>query len=297
MCRTGSGLLVRTLSEAMLDQRNAANPPGQASGLGKRLAVRCSTAAAGVAMLCIVAWERSGKLTVSGHLSVGDVLLKLVVPAVGSILTWVLAFSPIPTLLEDRHYDRLTVDPTPFPAYFIATFGWCIFAAVTADPWTFVGNFPPMLSFLFCTLSSFRLCKSQLMAERLEQLTMAGVVVLALMIMGTLSPVIIESGLIRLRVAGTIAPTLTCWQAMAPSFEAISAVRRRDASLLSLPLSLAGMLCSSFWTLYGAAISQRAIWLPNGTLFLLSSFNLAVKCCIGSPAAKRSGQSLRALDL
>ena len=65
------------------------------------------------------------------------------------------------------------------------------------------------------------------------------------------------------------------------------ALRIGDASLLSLPLSVAGMGCSSFWSMYGVAVGEPAIWVPNGALFLLSTFNLAVKCAVGSPHVRR----------
>ena len=72
-------------------------------------------------------------------------------------------------------------------------------------------------------------------------------------------------------------------QAISPSVEAVKAIRRRDASLLSMPLSVAGMTCSSFWAVYGLAVAETAIWFPNAALFLLSAFNLAVKCVVGLP--------------
>lgn len=284
--RSGSGMLVRTLSSVYLDATDEANPPGVA-GNGKRWLTRLIVVSIGALMLGVTISTRLRSLTPDGtQLPLERALLELVVPSVGSILTWILAFSPIPTLLQDRHYDQLSVDPTPFPAYFTATFGWCIFAAVTADPWPFIGNMPPMLSFLFCTLSALRLCKNAATAERLELLTITGVVILVFMILLTLSPVIIESRATRTWLAGAIAPSLTFWQAMAPSIEAVSSIRNRDASLLSLPLSVAGMLCSSFWTIYGCAVQQPAIWVPNGTLFGLSGFNLVVKICVGSAPVK-----------
>ena len=294
--RSGSGLLVRTLSNTFLEHSDEA-VPSEARGFGKRLLARFGAAVLGMLMLGAAAWlSRWSWSNKDGQLPLNELILKLVVPAVGSLLTWFLALSPIPTLLQDRHFDRLTVDPTPFPAYFAATFGWCVFSAVAADQWPFVGNFPPMLSFLFCTLSSFRLCKSQPMAERLEQLTLAGFVVVVLMIMVTASSVVIESSQTRLRVAGVVAPSLTCWQALSPCFEAVAAIRKGDASLLSLPLSLAGLLCSCFWTVYGVAISQPAISLPNGTLFLLSAFNLGARGCVGIPKPRQPARIVTSGD-
>ena len=111
-------------------------------------------------------------------------------------------------------------------------------------------------------------------------LTLGGVVIIVLMVLLTLSAMVVEDPSTRRRLAGAIAPSLTCWQAMAPSFEAVSAIRRRDARLLSLPLSIAGMLCSSFWTAYGVAVLEPSIWLPNGMLLLLSAFNAGVKVVI-----------------
>lgn len=272
------GVLVRTISKVMLDPNEASIAGGYASW-GGAVAARASSVLFGVLLLGLAVWRRS-LLWAPAEFTSENVVLKLLVPAVGSGLCWLLAFSPLPTLLQDRFHNQLSVDPTPFPVYFTAAFGWCIFAIVSNDPWPFIGNLPPLLSFFFCTTSALRLCRNQRMAERLEVLTLGGVVIIVLMILLTLSAMVVEDPATRRSVAGTIAPSLTCWQAMAPSIEAVSAIRRRDARLLSLPLSIAGMMCSLFWTIYGVSVEEPSIYLPNGMLLLLSAFNAGVKLVI-----------------
>ena len=275
------GVLVRTLSKVWLSPQDEVNlvSRSEAASYGAMLIARTGALILGASILGLAVWHDYAT-RLSSH-DATTVILKLAVPAIGSALCWMLAFSPLPTLLQDRHSHQLSVDPTPFPVFFTAAFGWCIFACVAGDPWPFIGNLPPMLSFFFCTCSALRLCRNQRMAEKLELLALIGITMIAMLVLLTLSPIVIRDADTRRRVIGTVAPLLTCWQAMAPSVEALSALRRRDATLLSLPLSVAGLACSSFWAVYGVAVAEPSIWVPNGMLCVLSGFNVCVKCTIG----------------
>jgi hypothetical protein len=293
------GVLVRTLSRVMLDPNEAAQnlsriPSNVDVNTRTSFGTLCARAAAvslGCVLLALAAW-RSYLRPEFVAASPRDVLFKVAAPAVGSGLCWLLAFSPLPTLLRDRHHRELSVDPTPFPVFFTAHIGWCLFACVTNDPWPFIGNLPPCLSFFFCTTSALRLCESQRMAERLELLLFSAIVIVIVYVVFTLTPMVVDDVDTRRRIARTVSPLLTCWQATAPSIEALSAIRRRDARLLSKPLSIAGMACSSFWVLYGVAVVELSIWLPNAMLMLLSAFNLTVKVAVDGLARKPGRGSL-----
>jgi hypothetical protein len=115
----------------------------------------------------------------------------------------------------------------------------------------------------------------------MELLTMTGVAALLVMLTFTAGDLFILDPARRFAIASGICIVLTVALFASPCLEALSAIRTRDASALCLPLITAGLVCSSFWTIYGFTFGIIAIWAPNGAGAALSAFSICVKLCVG----------------
>jgi hypothetical protein len=77
-----------------------------------------------------------------------------------------------------------------------------------------------------------------------------------------------------------------------PCWEAAMALKSRNASQLSLPLATGGFLNGCIWGLYGLALGNTSISLPNGLGATLSVFNIIVKLYIRCGASKEAHKKL-----
>jgi len=63
-------------------------------------------------------------------------------------------------------------------------------------------------------------------------------------------------------------------------------VRIRDASSLSLPMSVMIVLNGTAWFFYGWYVQNKFIWIPNGVATILGLIQLTILCCVGSKAKR-----------
>jgi len=222
----------------------------------------------------------------------GAIWLTTVVPAVGSVLGCILGFAAVPQMLQDRKDGRLSKDPVPYPVAFITCFSWCLYGATIRDPWPLVGNILPVLSTAFCTVTALGYCRDPKMAARAEKLMISGIAILLGLILFSVSNVVFDDLAVRGEIAGFVCTGLCIMQFSSPCVAAITAVRKWDASKLSLPLAVADTLCAFFWTVYGTTAGLHAMWVPNSIGFVLSFSVCLVKICIGRHPHARALEGL-----
>ncbi len=216
-----------------------------------------------------------------------SVLLTFWCPLIGSLLAWSLAFSPVPQMLRDRRIGTLTKDALPHPINFTTNFAWCVYSVAVVDAWPFICNVPGMLAGCFCMISAYALAADVKLKLMLEQLILAGMAVIALMVMLTLSSAVISSPTHRAEVAGLFCLVLCAIQFIVPALGTVRACRSGNGANLSLPLSVTGFFTTCFWATYGLATDQPAMWISNWAGALLSASVCATRLLLGMRRRER----------
>jgi len=204
-------------------------------------------------------------------------ITEVAVPATGTALVWILGLSPIPALLQDRKEKQISTDPIPFALAMTSSCVWSIYGVIVADVWLCAAHIPGAVCWTFSVSTALRFTKDQRMASRIELLLVAGVGATLVLCVVVMTPLLLTDADARINVAGTFGIIMTSLQFLAPLAEAVNAVRTGDGSALSLPLGVAGMLCGTFWGVYGCQKNNVTIWGPNVAVVLLSLCSVLTK--------------------
>jgi solute carrier family 50 (sugar transporter) len=204
--------------------------------------------------------------------------------------------SPLRAILQVRKAGSLgSLNPIPFgitghtsavlPLLFFLVMnciGWVMYGILRRDYFIFFSNIPGLVLGLFYSLSSISALsisgseKDLSLRLTLETLLIGSVFVWGMvgMIVGvSLPPELFESGIVTIGFLGC-----GCGLAYYISFLTTMAeiVRTKDSSTLYFPTLLTNLTNATLWVVYGSAIQDPVIWLPNLLGAALSVLQIAL---------------------
>jgi hypothetical protein len=163
-----------------------------------------------------------------------------------------------------------------------------VLAGLLEDLWIFFPNFVGVFATVFYTTSALRFSSDAAKSSRMEWLLSCGIGFSVLVLMFGMTPILVQSVDVRKQICGNICIVIAVAMYGSPSFEAIQAIRSKDASKLSLQLAIAGVLNAALWGTYGLATGVVAVMLPNAMGLALSIFNLLIKLSFSTKPSNSS---------
>jgi len=205
-----------------------------------------------------------------------------IVPCCGLILGYILAVSPTWSLLLDRKRGVLRSDPLPYPFALTSFTEAALYGVCLDDKWLIMSNAPMVPVCFFNVLTALRLETDPRAVLKVEVATLFGSLIVVNLLVLCTSGAFIGEAKFRIAIAGnTLMFTIFC-QFASPCIAAVRAIQSRDTSAISFPLSIASIVCSGFWVMYGLANGLLQLWCPNLVAMLLSAFTIVVKIYLGS---------------
>jgi solute carrier family 50 (sugar transporter) len=219
--------------------------------------------------------------------SASAVLVAVVCPTLGAILSNAMALSPLSLVLKARRNRHLgKVNPIPFAIMFVANVGYIVYGALLANYYIFFSSIFSMMIALFycvtCLTIMAKEAKEDEFSEQyvlLEALVIGGVGFWALMAM--IETTIFSQFLNPRDQASTMTGTLCAFLSIcyygAPLSTMAEVMHTRDASSLYLPMILMNMCNATLWMLYGAfGVKTVVIWLPPALGLVLSCVQIGL---------------------
>ncbi|KAI8471974.1 MAG: sugar efflux transporter for intercellular exchange-domain-containing protein [Monoraphidium minutum] len=217
-----------------------------------------------------------------------SILLKHVVPALGTGVAWAMFLAPLKAVIAVRRSKALGVmNPLPLVAMWANCAAWLVYAFLIVDPYVLASNLPGLILAAFMTVTCYGYAD-----ERARDTMLCGIVGFSALLFGAGA---------FLRFAGLDhAKSVALWGFVtvgillifyaAPLSSIAEVLRARNSAALNEPLALMAVLNGSLWGAYGWAVGDPFIWGPNlvGALFGVLQVSL-VKAYPSKPSDPKVG--------
>ncbi|GLC60826.1 hypothetical protein PLESTB_001680300 [Pleodorina starrii] len=189
-----------------------------------------------------------------------SVVLLNVVPALGNLLATFMLISPVPAVLKLRVTGKLgDLNPLPLPLTSYNAMGWLAYGFITRNAYLFPSNFIGFIAGMFFTLTAHSA------APRPAQDRILSIVLLGsfhFILMGIISLFALEKSTAE-QMWGINAIVILMVYYLIPLSSMYDIIRRKNAISIYPPLALGAIANGSLWTIYGFALKDVNLWLPN----------------------------------
>lgn len=188
-------------------------------------------------------------------------LLTDVAPALGVVTAILLFFSPLAAAHKAVAHGSLgTLNPIPFPLVAANCGGWVAYAITTKDPYVFLANAPGVIVGLYMMMISLRLSDTQTANRIILLVLMSAALLEAVGFLGAMG-VLLHNDLKRLW--GLVANGILLVFYASPLSSLLKVFQTRSNASIHLTMAVMTILNSALWVVYGLAIKNAYIWVPN----------------------------------
>lgn len=212
-------------------------------------------------------------------------LVSVLPPLLGQITAIYLFLSPLQDIKKQRSKGVVTIDAVPFCVTLVQHVLWVVLAGLLHDIWIFTPNLIGTFSSVFCTTTALRFGIDGTAASKMEVVLCIGLGFSVLFVMFAMTPIFVESEEVRKTICGNVCIAICIAMYGSPCYEAVLAIKTKDASKISLAFAVAGSINGFFWGTYGFINGLMPVLIPNGLGCFLSLFNICVKLCCSSKLA------------
>lgn len=211
------------------------------------------------------------------------------VAALGGVVGLALFLSPSKAVLRARSERVLgDLNPLPFTTLTANCVGWVAYSFVTDDALVYWPNALGFLLGMFYTFSCYGLADTKTRDRQLAIVLFFSVVLMVVGAVGTLGDLSQDD--LKLLWGYTSNAILLLFYS-SPLSTILLVLRTRNSSSLQLPLSVMNIINGSLWLVYGIAISDLFIAVPNGVGAVLGVVYCILICMFPRRIPKRSPAS------
>jgi len=204
----------------------------------------------------------------------------ILAPLLGVLICTVMFLSPIVVVRKAiKNNDLGDLNPLPWLAIVVNCFGWALYGCMRRDYFVFWSNFPGFVCGVYYVVSAIKILTTQ--QERptsIRQLkVIEGIFYGAFIfwgIVGMIAALVLGESTTQRETAAFLVGIICCVAAVtyyiAPLVAMFQIIRSRDSSSLYPPTLIANLLNATLWSIYGYAIHDPLIWVPNSISLVLS---------------------------
>ncbi|KAI8916108.1 sugar efflux transporter for intercellular exchange-domain-containing protein [Gorgonomyces haynaldii] len=195
-----------------------------------------------------------------------------VVPFLGAITATMISYAPY-AAVQKVSYERSLGDTNTFPLVMMVPNGltWMLYGLLLKDYYLFVPNLIGYLFGVYYTLVAYRFCTNK-QQDEITKIVMGscGVVFAGAML------AFISFGPNGPSLMGFLCTSIVLIFFAAPLSSIGTVLKTKDASSINGPLATATLINGLLWALYGFALSNAFIYLPNvcGVIFAVAQLVL-----------------------
>ncbi|PNW81052.1 hypothetical protein CHLRE_07g340700v5 [Chlamydomonas reinhardtii] len=210
-----------------------------------------------------------------------------VVPIFGNILACAMLVSPFPAVLRLRAAGKLgDINPLPYPMTVVNAAGWVAYGFAVANPYIFPANVVGFLAGVFFTFTAYAAAPKQVQ----DRITGIMVAASAHYIMLGLIACFALSHTAGARMWGTSAVVILMLYYFVPLSTMVQIVKTRNAASIYPPLAITAIANGLMWSIYGFAIMDINLWLPNLFGSIVGVIQLLLRLVYGAkPTAAAAG--------
>ena len=210
-------------------------------------------------------------------MSLSEIIILLVCPLVGIGLGLSMFLSNVFNLQKQKALENGLgeVNPIPFSTIFGNCVGGCIYAAVHQNQWVWWANFPGVIIGLHLCCESVMMCghhkKDALVRNNLVRNIKFWVAFWTLMgwaLAFMCTPVVGAT------LVGVVSSVVCVMVYASPLTTVAKVLREWDASSIYPPMCFIATICTLLWTIYGHAVNDGYVWVPNGVGLFFSTVQL-----------------------
>ena len=210
-------------------------------------------------------------------MTLSEIIILLVCPLVGIGLGLSMFLSNVFNLRKQKLLENGLgeVNPIPFSTIFGNCVGGCIYAAVHQNQWVWWANFPGVIIGLHLCCESVMICghhkKDAVVRNSLVRNIMFWVAFWTLMgwaLAFTCTPAVGAT------LIGIVSSVVCVMVYASPLTTVAKVLREWDASSIYPPMCFIATVCTLLWTIYGLAVNDGYVWVPNGVGLFFSTVQL-----------------------
>lgn len=206
------------------------------------------------------------------------IVLDYVVPIIGTILTNFLFISPLPTVLRIDSTQILgELNPLPYPLMIFNCAGWIIYGLSFGSPtvyYMFMANLSGLIGGIYYALVTYPLA-SRLVQVRMRFLfivlpffEISAAYFLAFALRGNQDSMKTALGWVAISISVIFfaSPLSTIFQVL----------RTKSGASIHIPLAITAGISTFLWTVYGIALADWFLIVPNGLATIFSTIQLVL---------------------
>lgn len=221
-------------------------------------------------------------------------IVESVMGPVGLIVATMMFCSSYPTLKDI--ISRKSVGEYSFFPYFVQVCNcslWVLYSIADPD----VGLWPLITNAVGLVVASLTCLTFFTYVERRKKVTMffATFPVLVLIYTYGIFAIVVKKKKLEHELAnweGTFCMVVNMIMYAGPLAGIASAVKNKSTEFLPLSLGVTTLICSTPWFLYGCAIGNLNIWLPNACGIIFGPIQMVTYCCLSRSNDRARGESL-----
>ncbi|KAJ3044804.1 hypothetical protein HDV00_000681 [Rhizophlyctis rosea] len=214
------------------------------------------------------------------------VVLSYVVPTIGIFTSVSMALAPLAAVRRVRREGTLgTVNPFPFVLTACNATAWVIYALLVKDYFIFVTNILGTLLGTYNTFWTFHYASASTQSRMVTTwLFMTAVIYIGGMISFIVLPDHVANGVaIAKTLMGAISTFVLLGLYSSPLLTLYTVVKQRNSETISYPLAIASLVNGALWFVYGLAVGDYFVWVPNGIGAILAVVQIVLKVVFRPP--------------
>ncbi|KAG2492536.1 hypothetical protein HYH03_009201 [Edaphochlamys debaryana] len=197
--------------------------------------------------------------------------------------------SPMPAATRLRTSGKLgDLNPYPYPMTLYNSAGWLAYGYGSANPYLFPSNFLGFLGGIYFTMTAHAVAPRHIQDRLLGVVLCAG---LHFMTLGIVATFALEHSVAE-QMWGINAIAILMVYYLIPLSTMFQILRTHNAASIYPPLAAAAVANGGLWTIYGFAIGDVNLWLPNLFGAVLGCVQLLLRVFLGSRPESGAPQPL-----
>lgn len=245
-----------------------------AAGMGQQKGPLSTILVLGVLAAIFKTFDASAVAMMGGLTSAAMVALftETIAPTLGVVIEYILYATSVPAMQKVRAEAKLgSLNPLPFVVSLANCVAWCGYGFVTKNPFIILSNLVGVLSGLYNTMTSVRHADNE-NRKLIEIVTIASASVL--LGSGFASSILFESEASRRLLFGYLANGFLMVYYASPLSTLKQVLTEKSSASLYWPLSLVCALNGGLWLIYGLAMNDNFIIIPNGFGLVIAALQL-----------------------
>ncbi|KAG2442223.1 hypothetical protein HYH02_009707 [Chlamydomonas schloesseri] len=215
-----------------------------------------------------------------------------VVPTFGNILACAMLVSPFPAVLRLRAAGKLgDTNPLPYPMTVVNAAGWVAYGFTIANAYVIPANAVGFLAGVFFTFTAYGCAPKQVQDRIAAIMVAASAHIIMLGLIGCFA----LSREAAARMWGTSAVVILMIYYFVPLSTMVHIVRTRNAASIYPPLAATAIANGLMWSVYGFAVMDINLWLPNVFGSIIGVVQLLLRLMYGAKPTAAAGNGASAL--